>query len=396
MDRKSILPNEVSTYAKLFLVGMVLSGFGDGIILVVGQLYLISLGFESAALGTMLMLKPVGTALVTILAGIIADRYSKAKVLFSGFSLFSFAMILLLTSTTIEMFGLAMLLIGLSDATFVVLGPLYSSFFGREDMDRAFGLHGFLNIVAVSMGSLTGFIPPMLVSNFGFSLQSSYWTLMLFATVFFFARMPFYLMSTRGTLELKSREAFRFTLRSKKVVAKFAMLTMLAQMGYGVFFNLFPFYVHKKFGAQSDALGVLFFISWFVSAGANITASKVSERLGTHKTIVTASLLCAPFYFAISLAPNLQWLSALFIVRLGLANISSPLVASLFMRLLHSEEKATANGIRMMMAMGGDTVATWLGGRFMEQISLDFSVCLGAGLYVSYALSFYFLLRNEE
>jgi len=396
VDVKSILPDEVSTCAKLFLVGMIFSGFGDGIVSVVGQLYLISLGFESVALGTILMLKLVGTALITVPAGILADRYGKAKVLFSGFSLFSFAMILFLTSKTIEMFSLAMLLIGLSDAAFVVLGPLYSSFFDREHMDRAFGLQGFLNIVAISVGSLMGFIPPMLEASFRFSVQASYWTLIALATVFFFVRMPFYLMSARGTVEPKIQEEFKFNLKSRKVIAKFVMLTALGRMGYEVFFSLFPFYVNKKFGVKSDALGVLFFISWFVTAGANIIAPMVSARLKALRTIVGALVLCTPFYFMIPLAPNLPLLSALFIIRLGIANLSSPLIASLFMRLLYPEEKATANSINMMTSMGVATVATWLGGQLMEQISLDFPVYMGAGVYIVYAASFYFLLKNES
>lgn len=68
----------------------------------------------------------------------------------------------------------AFLLIGLSNATFVVLTPLYSSFFDKENMDKAFGLMGFLSIVTISIGSLMGFIPPMLAARHGFSLRSAY------------------------------------------------------------------------------------------------------------------------------------------------------------------------------------------------------------------------------
>jgi len=139
-----------------------------------------------------------------------------------------------------------------------------------------------------------------------------------------------------------------------------------------------------------------FFILWFVTAAANIIAPMVSTRLKTLKTIVTALALCTPFYFMIPLAPNLPLLSAIFIIRLGIAKVSSPLIGSFFMRLLDPEEKATANTINIMASMGVGTVATWLGGQLTEQISLDFPVYMGAGVYIVYAASFYFLLKNES
>ena len=105
--------------------------------------------------------------------------------------------------------------------------------------------------------------------------------------------------------------------------------------------------------------------------------------------------LCVPFYLMIPLAPSFTWLSVAYILRLFSANISTPLADSLFMRLLCDEEKATANSIRMMTSHGGNVVAPVLGGRLMEEVSLNLPAYLGASLYVAYSLSYYLLLRDE-
>jgi MFS family permease len=380
----------------LYLMGTIFSGLGNGAVNVVLQLYLLSLGFNSEAIGSIIMMNPIGAALLTIPAGILADRYGKKKIILFGFSIWWLALILALTTRSIEVFRLAFLLIGLSNAIGSIWTPIYSSFFEKEDMDRAFGLFGFLNIISMSIGSLLGFIPPMLVANYGFKTPSAYWTVLTLGVGISVLSTPFLILSLLRVVDPEREEGFMFTIKSKSVVAKFSLLTIIGNLGFGVFFSLFPYYANKKFGIESDALGSLFFISNLVSAGSNILASRVSKRLGTLKAIVLALSLHIPFYLMIPLAPSFTWLSLLYITRLSVRQIAHPLETSLFMKLVHREEKATANSIRTMAMQGGGVVAPWLGGQIMGYVSLDAPTYIGAGLYAIQATSYYFLLRNEK
>jgi MFS family permease len=392
----SNVPDKVSLPAKLFLTGMIFNGLGNGVFNVVLQLYLLSLGFTSEAIGSIIVMNAMGAALLTIPAGIFADRYGKKKIVLFGFSIWWLSAILVTIASSIEVFRLAFLLVGISNAIGSVLTPIYSSFFEKGDMDRAFGLLGFLNIISMSLGSLLGFIPPMLVANHSFTLQSAYWTVLTLGISLFVFSTPFLLWSLRGVVDSKREEGFTFTLKSNSVVTKFSLLTVLGSLGYGVFFSLFPYYANKKFGMESDVLGSLFFISNLTSAGANVLAARVSERLGTLKAIIVAISLCIPFYVLIPLAPSVTWLSLLYITRFGVRAMASPLETSFFMKVVRGEEKATANSIRTMAMQGGGVVAPWLGGQIMACVSLDAPTSLGAGLYVIHAASYYFLLRNEK
>jgi MFS family permease len=381
----------------MFLAATTLNGFGNGISNVVLLLYLTSLGFDSAALGTILMMQPISTVLLLIPSGILADRYGVKKILLAITFPMLLSGILLLTARSLEMFMLAFLVLGIVEASAgVALGPLYSSFFDSKDMDRAFGLQGFLNIISRSAGSLIGFVPPMLVTNYGYSLQAAYWIFLAVAWVFFTAQMPFYLLSIWGVNEPKRQGRPRFNLRSRGVVAKFSFLYIVGNIGFGVFFSFFPYYVNKKFGVQSDALGALYFASNFVQAGASIIAPRVSRKLGTVKTIALSYVLCTPFWAMFPMAPDFMWLSALYLIRFGLGNLSSPLIGSLYMKLLYRDEKATANSITMIASYSGNVIAPKLGGQLMEQVSLDFPVYLGSGIYAGLAASYYLLLRNEK
>jgi len=396
MNLNIIVPDKMSIPVKLFLVALTLVGFGMGINNVVLQLYLVSLGFDSAALGTLFTINAIGAVLLTIPMGIIADRYGRGKIMLFASSMFGLQTVLLLTSRSIEMLMFAFLFMGVAYATGSVLAPLYASFFNEEDMDRAFGLLGFLNILASSLGSLLGFVPSMLMTSYGFSLQSAYWTMLAIGGVFSLAMIPLLIIALRNMVEPKRQGTFKFSLRSKGVIAKFCLLNMISGIGVGTFFSLFPYYLNKKFGVESGTLGTLYFVSNFVQAGSNIIAPRISKKLGTLRTIVASLGLSIPFYLMIPLVSNFTWLSTFYIIRLGIINVSTPLASSLFMKLLYEEEKATANSIAMMASMSGSIIAPRLGSQLMQQVSLDFPAYLGSGLYTVYAISYYFLLKDEK
>jgi MFS family permease len=342
------------------------------------------------------MMNAIGMILLTFPVGVLADRYGKVKFVILKQGVLALAVIMILISKSIEMFRLTFLLLGLNNGFGIVFQPFYSSLFDGQDMDKAFGLLGFLSILSTSIGSLFGFIPPVLVERYGFGLQGSYWTMLLISAVFWLTIIPFTILMVRGVVEPKTETEFKFNLRSKGVIAKFSILSLIQFIGLGSFLNFFPFYVNKKFGVESDNLGTLFFISNFVAAGAQALAPKISKQLGSLKTIAVTLGLCTPFYLLIPLTPNFTGLSITYIIRLGISSISSPLITSLFMKLLHKNEKTIGNSVINMVVQGGNIVAPWLGSRLMEQVSLDFPALLGAGLYPFIAAFYYILLINER
>jgi predicted MFS family arabinose efflux permease len=97
----------------------------------------------------------------------------------------------------------------------------------------------------------------------------------------------------------------------------------------------------------------------------------------------------------LSQVTDFTWFSTFAILRLGIANLASPLNSSLYMRLISPEEKATASSITHTTSRLSIALATWLGGRIMVT-SLDLPIYLGAGLYVIYAAAYFLLLRDEE
>ncbi|MFP3951182.1 MAG: MFS transporter [Candidatus Bathyarchaeia archaeon] len=391
---EAIKPDVLTTPAKLFLGGTLLNGIANGIFNAVIQLYLISLGLESASLGFIFMMNSLSSALLTIPAGILGDRYGKAKITLVGCISVVTSMVVFFSTSSVEFFAISFLLIGVSNAAGVVLTPLYSSFFEKEDLDKAFGLYGFINISALSVGSLSGYIPTILSSQLGVTLRTSYRWVMLFAASLFILQYVFYLISTRGDNNGNSAELI-FNLRNRNHVAKFCVVSFLTQFAGGIFFSLFPYYVNSQFGIQSDALGGLFFVSNLVMALSKAGAPMISKRWGSLRSITISIGLSGLFFLLIPVAPSFAVLAGFYILRMGTRFLSDPLLSSMFMKGLEDDETSTANSLRMMSIYIGSIAAPWLGGVTMDKIGLSFPAYLGGALTLATAIVFYLILRSE-
>lgn len=396
IDLKSYLPKRISPPAKRYLTAMVLNGLGNGIFNVIVQLYFISLGFSGSQLGSIFMWSSIGQLILTIPAGILADRYGMKRIILFGFAVTSLAMLMLLTSNTTFMFSLAWLLLGVGNSTGSLFGPLFSSLFDHDDLDQAFGLQGSINIGSNAFGSLFGLIPPLLVTNYGFTLSRSYWWILVIGVLFFGAQLPiFFSVLTTADLPKPSAEK-KSVLRSRGIVAKFAYLYTIQNIAFGSFFGLFPYYVNTKYGVESDSLGLLFSATQLVRAGMNMISPKIAARFGSIRTITVALASTVPFWLLFTVAPTFQWVSLVYLFRMAVGSICNPLMPALFYRILYEDEKATANSMTQTASMASNIIAPRLGGHMMENVHIESTAIMGAGLYALYSASFYFLLRNEN
>ena len=390
-----VIPSKLNANARYFLVGGLMNGVSNGVFNAVMMLYIAALGFNAQGLGVIFMMNPLSSTVLVIPAGVLADRIGKRIMIIISTVAVLFAMIVFFVAGSTEMFALSFLLIGVSNAAATVYTPLYSSFFEGHDMDRAFGLYGLLNIAAMSLGSLGGFIPPYLTDFMGLTLVEAYRVTMIAAGSLFVVQNVCYYISALGLSETLSK-GFSFVLKSRWVVLKICGIGLLANMAGGLLFSLFPYYVNRKFGVESAALGAMFFVSNLANALSKGVAAGVARRLGGLRSIALGVALSAVFMMLMPFSPGVGVLTILFILRSGTRFMSDPLLTSVFMRSVSEDEKSTANSIRMISMNGGGIVAPVLGGAMMEQLSLDSPAYLGGALTLVSAALYSLLLRDES
>jgi MFS family permease len=389
-----VMPSRLDRNAKMFLSGAVANGVSNGVFNAVMQLYLVSFGFDGQGLGTIFMMNALTATILMIPCGILADRIGKGKMILVGFAAVSLSMVSFFMAGSIEMFALSFALIGVCNAAATVFTPLYSSFFEKDDMDKAFGLYGLINISAMSLGSLAGYVPPLMVNTLGISLNASYRYTMVAAGSLFVIQYLFTYMSSLGVQERLSRE-FRFILKSKWLVLKICGIGLLANVAGGIMFSLFPYYVNQKYGVASAGLGMLFFVSNLAMALSKGTAASFAKRLGGMKSITFGIALSAVFLLLMPLSPSFGVLAVFYVLRMGTRFMSDPLITSMFMRSISEDEKSTANSLRMISMNGGGVVSPILGGAMMERVGLDTPAFIGGALTLLVAALYPLLLGRE-
>ncbi len=389
-----VMPSRLNGNAKMFLSGAVINGVSNGVFNAVLQLYLASFGFDGQGLGTIIMMNALTATVLTIPCGVLGDRIGKRKMIFTGFAAVSLSMVSFFLAQSIEGFALSFAFIGVSNAAATVFTPLYSSFFEKDDMDKAFGLYGLINISAMSMGSLVGYVPPLMVDALGISLKTAYRYTMVSAGALFVLQYLFIYLSSRGIEEQLSRE-LRFNLKSKWLVLKICGIGLLANVAGGIMFSLFPYYVYQKYGVASAGLGTLFFISNLAMALSKGTAASFAKRLGGMKSITLGIAMSALFLLLMPLSPSFGVLAVFYVLRMGTRFMSDPLITSMFMRSISDDEKSTANSLRMISMNGGGVVSPILGGALMERVGLDTPAFIGGALTLLVAALYPLLLRRE-
>ena len=391
---ESILPSRLNTGARLFLTGAVVNGVSNGVFNSVMQLYLISLGFTAVDLGKLFMFNPLLCTLLSIPCGIAADRYGKRKMLLLGLAAVTLGAASYLIFDSFAWFAFAFAMFGVSNAAATVMTPLYTLFYEKHDLEKAFGLYGLINISAMSLGSLFGYVPAYMISNLAFTELTSYRLVISAALLLFVAQYIFYIASSKG-IEEKLNNEFHFKLKSWRPVIKFSALALFGNIAGGMLFALFPYYVNQKFGVASAGLGALFFVSNLSMAVSKGLAASIAKKLGNMKSIVFGVALSSMFFFLMPLSPSFGLLGVLYVLRSGTRFMSDPILTSLFMKSINEDELSTANSIRMISMNGGGVVAPWLGGTLMENVGLDTPAYLGAGLTVVLAALYPLLLRKE-
>jgi len=391
---KDIVPSKLGVNAKYFLLSGFMNGVSNGIFNVVMMLYVVAFGFDAKSLGVLFMMNPLSSIVLMIPAGMLADKIGKRPVIIIGTVAAMLGITVLFLANSIAMFALSFLLIGVCNAAATVFTPLYSSFFKEHDLTRAFSLYSLLNITAMSLGSLCGFIPPYLVSSMGFRLVEAYKATLFAGTILFILQFIFVYMSALGVNEALSRD-FSLLLKSKGVVLKICGIGLLANIAGGLLFSLFPYYLNKKFGVESAALGILFLVSNLAMALSKGLAAGIARRIGGLRSITLSVALSGFFMLLIPISPGFGIISMFYVLRSGTGFISDPLLTSIFMRSVGEDEKSTANSIRMISMTGGGVAAPFVSGVMMEQVGLDSPAFLG-GVIMLVAAAFYSLFLREE
>jgi MFS family permease len=361
------LPAGVDRSAGLLLAARSLRGICDGFVAVLLPAYLLSLGFGKLTVGLIGTATLLGSAVATIVVGLLGSRYpQRALLLLAG---------ALMTVTGLA-FGFLSALWPLLVVAFVgTLNPSsgdVSLFLPLEHARLAesatgdvrtalFSRYSLVGALSAALGALLAGVPDWIAAHAGVSA--------LFAI-----RVMFIVYAITGCavfllyLRLPRREAHTAAARtplgpSRAIVTRLALLFSVDAFAGGLLVNsLLTLWLIQRFGLSLAAAGQFFFWSGLLSAGSQLAAAPIARRLGLLNTMVFTHIPSSVCLIAAAFTPTLPLTLVLLLVRSALSQLDVPTRSAYVMAVVTPPERPAAASFTAVPRSLAAAVAPTLGG----------------------------------
>lgn len=363
---RQVLPAGVHAGALPLLVGRALRSFCDGFIAVLLPAYLLALGFAQLAVGLISSATLIGSALATILVGILGHRYPQRRLLVLAAAL--------MTATGIGFAGLSslwpLLLVAFvgtlnpSSGDVSVFLPLEQARLADSSTSDArtalFARYSLAGAFSAAVGALAAALPGWLASQLGISFLSAMRAMfMIYALTgvalwFLYARIP----------EPHPRAAsVRVPLGpSRRIVTRLALLFSVDAFAGGLVVNsLLTLWLMQRFDLSLGAAGQFFFWAGLLTAGSQLVAVPVSRKFGLLNTMVFTHIPSSLCLIAAAFSPSLVAALALLLVRSALSQMDVPTRTAYVMAVVTPPERPAAASLttvpRSLASALGPTLA---------------------------------------
>jgi MFS family permease len=404
--------------ARLYLISNALSGVTAGILLVLYNLYLVSLGYHTDFVGAVLFAGTIGAGLAIFPAGVCVDRFSGKVVLIGSSALIGVAgvgQILfrqplpLLISAFVAGVGIAFLL--------VVNAPFLTINSTPEERPHLFSMNISLGLVTLVLGEVLGGalpawfrsmpwlmapLPPWAASLLASQPDPrSYQLALLFAGVIAAPSfIPLFMLRAGGVDEGRGRlhhpqsnilqrhtPSISFTLSRLNILLRtpffFLMLIYIfTGLGAGLFIPYFNIYFVQHLKASPSLFGLIDGGANAITALLTLIAPLLAKRLGRINTITLTRLASIPLLLTIGLTGILPLAAFLYLFRQGSMDMSAGILQVYSMEAVSERYRGLANSSYQVSFQVPLAIATPIGGLIITYIGYPPIFLLGAFCYI--------------
>jgi MFS family permease len=420
--------------ARLFLISNVLSGVTAGILLVLYNLYLVSLGYHADFVGVVLFTGTIGAGLAIFPAGACVDRFGGKYILIYSSALIGVAgvgQILfrqpfpLLASAFVAGVGLAFLL--------VITAPFLTLNSAPEERSHLFSMNISLSLITLVVGEIIGGalpawfgsfpklmapLPPWASSLLAIQPDArSYQLALLFAGLIAAPSfIPLFMMSNvrplpsrknrtinekqvdSGGTPLRSplwwrasaprvRELFSRMLPLINALRHSAffylvLVYLLTGLGAGLFIPYFNIYFVQHLNASPTLFGLIDGGANAITALLTLTAPRLARRIGRINTITLTRLASIPLLLIIGLTSILPLAALLYLFRQGTMDMSAGILQVFSMESVPEKHRGLANSGYQSAFQVPMALAAPIGGVIIVKSGYPPIFLLGAFFYI--------------
>jgi MFS family permease len=264
-----------------------------------------------------------------------------------------------------------------------------------ETRIRVFGRYNAIAYVSGAVGALAAGLPSVL-RNAGWAIPHDRWFFLVFPLVAVPCAVIAMRLSDRVEVRAVNADGARSVLgTSRAAVTKLAVLFGLDSFAGGFAVQAFVvFWFGRKFGASTELMATVFFISGFLQAGSSILASRLGRRFGLLNTMVFSHLPSNVLLMLIPLAPTLPLAVAAWWGRTALSQMDVPTRQAYLAAMVEPDERVAAAAFTNTARYVVRPVGPALSGALMQSVALGAPFIVAGSLKIVYDGAIFLTFRR--
>ena len=363
--------------------------------------YLLELGYGALATGMIATATLLGSAILTLLAGVSAGR-APVRTLLSGA-----AVLMTLTGVGFAAIGdfwplVLIAFVGTlnpSSGDVSVFLPLeqaeLAGVVSKRDRTRQFARYSFIGSVMAAIGALAAGLPERIADVFGidskFGLQGAFLV---------YAGLGLIVLAIYRNLPVTrepvgSRHGPLLGQARQTVLGLAALFSLDAFAGGFVVQSLLALWLFEKFDLSLATAGLIFFWTGVLSAFSYFVAARVADRIGLLNTMVFTHLPANVCLVLTAFAPSLGTAVALLLLRSALSQMDVPTRTSYVMSIVPKHERPAAASVTAVPRSLAAAVSPMLSGPLLATSTFGWPLILAGGIKIAYDLLLLSLYRKK-
>jgi MFS family permease len=346
-----LMPPGTSADALRVLAARGVRAFGDGFVALLLPIYLVELGFSPLAIGAIVTSTLIGTALLTLWVGWVANRYSRRLLLFAA------ALLMAATGAGFAMLTdfwplLVIAFVGTMNPTsgdasiFVPLEQtVLTQTISAQRRTALFARYSVIGSCATALGVLAAAVPDLVTAWTGCTRPAAVQLMFgLYAVLGLLALVLYRPLSQAVEI---ADEAPKAPLQQSKMLV-YGMAALFGMDSFGTGFlvqSLLALWLYQAFQVSVTTTATILFWTGICSAISYLVAVPIAERIGLIKTMVFTHLPSSILLVLVPFAPNLGTAIGLLLARSALSQMDVPTRASYVMAVVAPEERPAAASI---------------------------------------------------
>lgn len=380
--------------ASLLVLANAVLSLNWGISGVIPGVYLPQVGLGGEQIGSLYTVSGLTSAVLGVPFAILSDRYGRRKGLLAGTALVGVSILFYAFTADYGLLLLSSLLSGVGYGLFFSnSNALLAERTSEGKRTVAFSDSFFAGTAGGALGSLLAMLPTVLRVHFGFAVASSYQAVYGVAGIIVLLGVVpvFFVKESRW-----SGQGFALPRRSVSVIVRYSAFNILIGLGAGLIIPIFSYWFYLKFGYTEAVTGPLNIMATVATALAGLAAPRLASSMGEIRSAMFTMGLATLMILVMPSVYSLPLLSALFVARQFLMNMSSPVMTSFYMGAVHPDERASASAVSGTSWNLPNAITPGIGGGLMQNVNVDLPLYMCGASYSAGVLLVYLFFGDYD